>query len=73
MCSSLPPPLGTRGVSRNPLFVAVTEIPAVCRYRGDTSNMSTFPVLTSLKNTVIYHMGSICFGAFIIALIQLIR
>jgi len=35
--------------------------------------MPRFPVLTSLKNTSIYHMGSIAFGSFIMAVIQFIR
>lgn len=41
--------------------------------RGDTSKMPTFPVLAALKNTVVYHLGSIAIGSFIIAIIQLIR
>ncbi|KAG2493603.1 hypothetical protein HYH03_008120 [Edaphochlamys debaryana] len=57
-------------------FSCVTIAGAIAHFywsRGDSANMPTFPVLTALKNTVFYHMGSICFGAFIIALIQLIR
>jgi choline transporter-like protein 2/4/5 len=33
----------------------------------------TFPVLKALRTTVIYHLGSIALGAFIIALIQFVR
>jgi len=40
---------------------------------GDSALMPRFPVLTSLKNTSIYHMGSIAFGSFIMAVIQFIR
>ncbi|GLC34986.1 hypothetical protein PLESTB_001185800 [Pleodorina starrii] len=57
-------------------FTCVTIAGAIAHFywsRGDSSNMPAFPVLSSLKNTVLYHMGSICFAAFIIAVIQLIR
>ncbi|PNH05032.1 Choline transporter-like protein 2, partial [Tetrabaena socialis] len=57
-------------------FSCVTIAGAIAHFywsRGDSVNMPTFPVLTALKNTVFYHMGSICFGGFIVALIQLIR
>ncbi len=40
---------------------------------GQSSKMPAFPVLVALKNTVVYHMGSIAFGAFVIAVIQFIR
>mmetsp|Transcript_11641 Transcript_11641/g.31727 ORF Transcript_11641/g.31727 Transcript_11641/m.31727 type:complete len:793 (-) Transcript_11641:1356-3734(-) len=40
---------------------------------GDSAHMPTFPVLTALKNTAIYHGGSIAFGAFIMAVIQFVR
>ena len=33
----------------------------------------TFPVLKALRNTIIYHLGSVALGAFIIAIIQFIR
>jgi hypothetical protein len=33
----------------------------------------TFPVLKSLRNTMIYNLGSVAFGAFIIAIIQFAR
>jgi choline transporter-like protein 2/4/5 len=33
----------------------------------------TFPVLKAMRNTVIFHLGSIALGAFIIAVIQFIR
>lgn len=33
----------------------------------------TFPVLKSLRNTMIFHLGSVAFGAFIIAIIQFVR
>lgn len=33
----------------------------------------TFPVLKSLRNTMIYHLGSVALGAFIIAIIQFVR
>ncbi|GIL73734.1 hypothetical protein Vretifemale_3863 [Volvox reticuliferus] len=57
-------------------FTCVTIAGSIGQYywsRGDSANMPAFPVLVALKNTVIYHMGSICFAAFIIAVIQLIR
>eukprot|EP00198_Chlamydomonas_reinhardtii_P000183 XP_001689518.1 predicted protein [Chlamydomonas reinhardtii] len=57
-------------------FTYVTIAGAIAHFywsRGDSANMPTFPILTSLKNTVVYHMGSICFGALIIAIIQFIR
>ena len=40
---------------------------------GERSQMPALPVLTALKNTFLFHMGSIAFGAFIIAVIQFIR
>ncbi len=40
---------------------------------GVKSEMPTFPVLASMKNTLIYHMGSVAFGGFVIAIVQLIR
>lgn len=57
-------------------FTCVTIAGAVGQFYwagGDSAKLPTFPVLTSLKNTVVYHMGSIAFGAFIIAIIQLVR
>lgn len=35
--------------------------------------MPALPVLAALKNTIVYHMGSVAFGSFIIAVIQFIR
>lgn len=32
-----------------------------------------FPVLKALRNTIIYHLGSVALGAFIIAIIQFVR
>lgn len=40
---------------------------------GDSASMSNFPVLVSMKNTFIFHLGSIAFGSLIIAIIQFIR
>lgn len=40
---------------------------------GDNGKMPTFPILSALKNAAIFSLGSICFGAFIIAVIQFIR
>jgi choline transporter-like protein 2/4/5 len=37
------------------------------------SSQPTFPVLKAMRNTVIFHLGSIALGAFIIAVIQFIR
>lgn len=57
-------------------YTLVTIAGAISNYywsRGDSSQMPTFPVLTALKNTTVYHMGSVAFGSFIIAVIQLIR
>lgn len=33
----------------------------------------TFPVLKALRNTMIYNLGSVAFGSFIIAIIQFVR
>lgn len=33
----------------------------------------TFPVLKALRNTMMYHLGSVALGAFIIAIIQFVR
>lgn len=41
--------------------------------QGDSSRMPTMPVLAALKNTIVYHLGSVAFGSFIIAVIQFIR
>ena len=35
--------------------------------------MPALPVLVAMKNTFIYHMGSIAFGSLILAIIQFIR
>ena len=40
---------------------------------GIKENMPDMPVLTAMKNTFIYHMGSIAFGSLIIAIVQFIR
>lgn len=40
---------------------------------GDTAAMAHFPVLQAMKNTFVYHLGSIAFGSLIIAIIQFIR
>uniref|UniRef100_A0A7S0RW54 Choline transporter-like protein n=1 Tax=Chlamydomonas leiostraca TaxID=1034604 RepID=A0A7S0RW54_9CHLO len=57
-------------------FGCVTIAGAIASYywaRGDSAQMPTFPVLVALKNTTIYHCGSVAFGSFIIAVIQFIR
>ncbi|MEW5314521.1 MAG: hypothetical protein WDW38_006013 [Sanguina aurantia] len=41
--------------------------------RGDSSQMPIFPVLSAIKNTSVYHLGSIAFGSFIIAVIMFLR
>jgi choline transporter-like protein 2/4/5 len=41
--------------------------------RGDSQQLPARPLLTAMKNTIVYHMGSIAFGALIIAIIQFIR
>lgn len=50
---------------------------AVCKYywaRDKTSEeMGRFPILTSFKNCFRYHLGSLIFGSFIIAVVQFIR
>ncbi|KAJ9522324.1 hypothetical protein QJQ45_008201 [Haematococcus lacustris] len=54
----------------------VTVAGAIASYyfaHGDSMNMPALPVLTALKNTVVYHLGSVAFGSIIIAIIQLIR
>lgn len=40
---------------------------------GDHASMSNFPVLVSMKNTFVYHLGSIAFGSLIMAIIMFIR
>eukprot|EP00201_Polytomella_parva_P001783 CAMPEP_0175080930 /NCGR_PEP_ID=MMETSP0052_2-20121109/25824_1 /TAXON_ID=51329 ORGANISM="Polytomella parva, Strain SAG 63-3" /NCGR_SAMPLE_ID=MMETSP0052_2 /ASSEMBLY_ACC=CAM_ASM_000194 /LENGTH=631 /DNA_ID=CAMNT_0016351771 /DNA_START=468 /DNA_END=2363 /DNA_ORIENTATION=- len=40
---------------------------------GDSKLMPYFPLLTSLKNAFIFHLGSVVLGAFFIAIFQLIR
>ncbi|CAD7702902.1 unnamed protein product, partial [Ostreobium quekettii] len=41
--------------------------------RGDVSAMPARPVTASVKRTLFYHLGSIAFGAFLVAVIQFIR
>lgn len=41
--------------------------------RGLRADMTTFPVLTGLWVAARYHMGSVAFGAFIVAVIQFVR
>ena len=40
---------------------------------GDSDKMPALPVLVAVKNTTIYHLGSIAIGSFIIAVFQFIR
>ena len=40
---------------------------------SDPHSMSSFPVLTSMKNCFLYHLGSIAFGSLIMAIIMFIR
>jgi hypothetical protein len=47
--------------------------PAPAPRRGDHNAMPTFPVISAMRNTTFYHLGSIAFGAFIIAVVQFIR
>merc|ERR1719217_1724591 len=42
-------------------------------FRRDEAMRSRMPLLMSLCRTLRYHLGSILFGSFIVALIQLIR
>lgn len=46
--------------------LTIVHVPGACR-------QPTFPVLKSLRNTMIYHLGSVALGAFIIAIIQFVR
>jgi choline transporter-like protein 2/4/5 len=41
--------------------------------KGDKSKIPLAPVLSSAKRTVRYHVGSIALGAFIVAVIQMVR
>ena len=41
--------------------------------RGLRSEMTTFPVMTGLWIAARFHMGSVAFGAFIVAVIQFVR
>jgi len=57
-------------------FSCVTVAGAIAYYywsQGDTAQMPALPVLAALKNTVVYHLGSIAFGSFIVAVIMFIR
>lgn len=40
---------------------------------GGSEHMPTFPLLTSMKHAYGYQMGSVCFGAFILAFMQFFR
>lgn len=35
--------------------------------------MPTFPVINAMRTTMFYHLGSVAFGSFIIAIVQFIR
>jgi Plasma-membrane choline transporter len=57
-------------------FVSVTIAGAVASHywaAGDARRRPPFPVLRALRLTVVYHLGSIALGSFIIALVQLVR
>ncbi|KAB7499015.1 Choline transporter-like protein 1, partial [Armadillidium nasatum] len=41
-------------------------------FRRDKSKLGT-PILTSMGNLIRYHLGSVAFGALIIAIVQMIR
>jgi hypothetical protein len=41
--------------------------------RLHTARQPTFPVLKALRTTVVYSLGSIAIGSFIIAVIQFVR
>lgn len=41
--------------------------------RGLRSDMTTLPVWTGMKVTILHHLGSIAFGSFIVAVIQFVR
>jgi hypothetical protein len=43
------------------------------RRRGDHNAMPAFPVISAMRTTVFYHLGSIAFGSFIVALVQFLR
>lgn len=36
-------------------------------------SMPAFPVLRSLRRTLVFHLGSIALGSFVIAVIQFVR
>jgi choline transporter-like protein 2/4/5 len=64
----------------NQLIAAIsttTIAGAVCRYywsrEHSVAEMGRFPIATSFKNCFRYHLGSLAFGSFIIALVQFIR
>lgn len=40
---------------------------------GERSKMPPAPLLRSVRNTLTYHLGSIAFGSFVIALLQFVR
>jgi choline transporter-like protein 2/4/5 len=40
---------------------------------GKEENMPTFPVLVAIKNTFIYHVGSVAFGSLLIAIVMFVR
>lgn len=57
------------------------QLPQAVRGRHQPNNrrvcrpcrQPTFPVLKALRNTLIFHLGSVALGAFIIAIIQFVR
>lgn len=40
---------------------------------GDHASMHTFPVLVAMKNTFVFHLGSIAFGSLILAIVLFVR
>ena len=41
--------------------------------RGDSNAMPGMPVFAAFKRTFRYHLGSICFGGLVVAIIQFVR
>ncbi|KAI8472764.1 MAG: plasma-membrane choline transporter-domain-containing protein [Monoraphidium minutum] len=57
-------------------FSSVVVAGAVGSYywsRGDARKMPAFPVVRAMRRTVIYNLGSIALGSFVIAIIQFVR
>ncbi|XP_070556799.1 choline transporter-like protein 1 isoform X2 [Ptychodera flava] len=53
--------------------ITIAGAVAMWYFTRDKKNMPTFPILTSMYRVLRYHLGSVAFGSFLIALVQLAR